>query len=287
MMYDSILVETDWLASHLNDPHVRVIDSTVLMQKDEQGNWRPSSGRSPYLAGHIPGAHFVDLFSELNDPKSNLGNALTEPEHFSRAMGALGIDEDTQVVIYATAVAWWATRLWWMLRVYGHQKVAILNGGMKKWQAEGRSLSTDSPAVEAREFTPRFRPELFADQAQVQEAIESGSSQVVNALSPQLFSGESSLGYARRGRIANSVNLSALSLIDPKTGCYLDEAALRLAIDEQLGNEATSTICYCGGGIAATLDAFALTLLGHENVAVYDASIEEWAANPDLPMETG
>lgn len=281
------LVETDWLAEHLDDPDIRVLDCTVEMRKQPDGLWRASSGRTAYEEAHIPNALFVDLLADLKDHQSPLNFMLPPAQQFAAAMGALGIGNDTRVVVYVSAVPWWATRLWWMLRAYGHDHVAVLNGGFQKWKAEDRPTTNTLAAFASTTFTPRFRPELVADKGRVLAALEDKSTCVVNALSPQLFSGESELGYARRGRIKGSVNLSALSLVDHTSGTYLSQAALRQAVRKSVGESSNGFVCYCGGGIAATMDAFVLTLLGYPSVAVYDGSLEEWAADTKLPMEVG
>ncbi len=280
------LVETDWLADHLDDPAVRVLDATLVMAKDTAGNWQPSSGRASYDAAHIPGAQFVDLLNELFDPAAETNYMLPSADDFAAKMSSLGISNDSRVVVYASAVPWWATRLWWMFRVFGHDDVAVLNGGFGRWKAEGRPTTTDVPVPAESGFQARYRADLVADKDAVKRALPGGPTQVVNALSRQLFTGESDLGYARPGRIANSLNLSALALVD-KEGCYLPEADLQAAVTASGIGASNDVICYCGGGIAATMDAFALALLGRENVSVYDASLHEWAADADLPMETG
>ncbi len=281
------MVDSEWLAEHLDDPDLRLIDATVIMTRQDSGAWVPGSGRDDYDREHIPGAQFIDLLSELHDKSSDLPYMLQSPEDFAADMGAKGIGSEHMVVVYVTAVPWWATRLWWMLKANGHDKVAVLDGGIQKWRDEGRPLTTDVPQLAPGTFTPGRRPEMIADRERVQTVRTDGGGTVINALSPQLHRGESNLGYARPGRIAGSLNLSALSLIDQDTGTYLPEAALRQAIADQLGDISGEAICYCGGGIAATMDALVLDLLGHENISVYDGSLSEWAADPALPMETG
>ncbi|MBT7665549.1 MAG: sulfurtransferase, partial [Rhodospirillaceae bacterium] len=215
------LVDTDWLEANLDDPNLRIVDATVAMTKTDTGGWKPSSGRGTYDEGHIPGAQFIDLLTELQDPDSDLNFMLPNPESFAQDMAAKGIGDDHMVVVYASAVPWWASRLWWMLRANGHDQVAVLDGGLTKWRHEARPINT-APADPARAvFTPRQRPELIADKDQVLAMLASGNGAVINALSPQLHSGESDLGYGRPGRIAGSVNLSSLALIDQDSGAYL------------------------------------------------------------------
>ena len=282
-----ILVGSDWLAEHLDAPELCIVDSSVVMTRQAAGQWMASSGRANYDAAHIPGARFVDLLVDLHDLDSPYRHMLPPADRFAAGVGALGISNDSFVVVYASAVPWWATRFWWMLRAFGHDRVAVLNGGLKKWQAEGRALETDPPAVVPATFVPHYRAERVADKAQVQAALDNASANVINALSPQLFTGESNLGYARPGRIAGSVNLSALALVDPETGLYLPAEQLREAVDLKLDAGRQEQICYCGGGIAATMDAFVLALVGHDRVAVYDGSLEEWSADETRAMETG
>ena len=281
------LVQTDWLAEHLDDPDIRIIDCTVEMQKQPDGRWRASSGRTAYEKAHIPNALFVDLLVDLKDHQSPLNFMLPPAPQFAAAMESLGINNDTRVVVYVSAVPWWATRMWWMLRAYGHDHVAVLNGGFQKWKFEDRPTTNTLPKFAGTAFTPRFRPELVADKGRVLSALDEKSTCVVNALSPQLFRGESDLGYARRGRIKGSVNLSALSLVDHASGTYLHPNMLREAVRKSVDENSDRFVCYCGGGIAATMDAFVLVLLGYPNVAVYDGSLEEWAADAELPMEVG
>ena len=281
------LVNSDWLEANLEDPQIRVVDASVIMTRTDAGAWAPSSGRETYDTGHIPGAQFVDLLTELQDPDSNFKFTLPNPEDFSQAMGEMGIGDDHMVVVYASAVPWWPTRFWWMLKANGHDNVAVLDGGLKKWRNENRPLATKEASPGKAVFTPRQRPELIADKSKVAAVLEKGGGTVVNALSPQLFRGESDLGYGRPGRIAGSVNLSALALINQDSGTYLAIDELRAAVAKSIGEIEGEAICYCGGGIAATMDALVLDLLGYDKVSVYDASLSEWAMDENLAMETG
>jgi thiosulfate/3-mercaptopyruvate sulfurtransferase len=281
------LVETDWLESNLGDPSLRVLDATIAMTRQPEGGWQAKSGREGFGKGHIPGAQFVDLMSELKDVASPYSYMLPTPEAFAAGVSRYGISNDTQVVVYAAAVPWWATRLWWMFRVFGHEKVAVLNGGLGKWQAEGRALSTETASYPPGNFTAAYQPALVADKAEVFEATQNGGACILNALSRQLFTGESDLGYARPGRIASSELLPALDHIDQETGAYRSDADLEAAASPLGRRKDERIISYCGGGIAATLNAFVLMKLGYRNVSVYDGSLDEWSADPAMPMETG
>jgi thiosulfate/3-mercaptopyruvate sulfurtransferase len=181
----------------------------------------------------------------------------------------------------------WAARVWWMLRAFGFENAAVLNGGWKKWTLEGRPVATDDGARPPRTFVARPRPELIADKKAVLAGVGDRATCLVNALSEEQHRGTGGVTYGRAGRIAGSTNVVARDLVDPKTHAYLPADALRAKFAAAGALDAGRVITYCGGGIAASSDAFVLALLGKDDVAVYDASLSEWAADPSLPMETG
>ncbi len=217
-------------------------------------------------------------------PRLSSTPLLPTAEVFGAAMGALGIDAGTRVVVYASAVPWWATRMWWMLRAFGHENMAVLDGGFAKWRADGHPVDAAMPVVTPTTFPVRLRRELVADKARVKAAVDGAGPVLVNAFSCQLFTGASDLGYARPDRITGSVLLSALSFADSADGTYIDDAGLRERMDGVFDPDSDDVICYCGGGIAATTDAFALALLGRDDVAVYDGLLQEWSADTGMPM---
>jgi thiosulfate/3-mercaptopyruvate sulfurtransferase len=181
----------------------------------------------------------------------------------------------------------WAARIWWMLRAFGFDNAAVLNGGFKKWTVEGRPVSTEAGTRPAKTFTPRPRPGLIADKAGVLAAIGETGSCVLNALSEEQHRGAGGTSYGRPGRIKGSVNVVARDLVDPATHAYLPADVLRAKFQAVGALDAKRVVTYCGGGIAASSDAFILTLLGRDDVAVYDASLSEWANDASLPMERG
>jgi thiosulfate/3-mercaptopyruvate sulfurtransferase len=282
------LVETDWLAAHLGDPGLRVLECTVfLLPADRPGTFRVESGRGKWAEGHIPGAGFVDLQEELSDRTSTLRFMMPPAAQFAESMGRAGVGDGIRVILYDRDVNMWAARVWWMLRAFGFDNAAVLNGGFKKWTVEGRPVATDAGTAPARTFTPRPRPGLMAHKAGVLAALGESGACVLNALSEEQHRGTGGTTYARPGRIAGSVNVTARDLVDPTTHAYLAPEVLRAKFQAAGALDAKRVVTYCGAGIAASSDAFVLTLLGRDDVAVYDASLSEWAADASLPMERG
>lgn len=287
--YPQYLVETDWLAEHLNDRDIRVLDCTAFALSDGTGGVHPGSGHVSWAKEHIPSAGHADLVNDLSDKNTSLMYMMPPVEQFAAAMSAYGVGAGTRAVLYDSTTGAWATRVWWMLRVFGFDDAFILNGGLYKWKLEGRPVSDSPSSYPPAIFHAKPRTGLIADKGEVLAALGQGSACVLNALSEEqhLGTGGVNYGHGRAGRIAGSVNIPANDLMDATTHAYLppDELAERFA---KVGvDSAERVIAYCGGGIAASNDAFILTLLGYENVAVYDASMSEWAPDHSLPMETG
>src|SRR5687768_14847459 len=282
------LVSTDWLAQHLDDPAVRVLECTVNLVADpaQLAGFRVDSGRTAWAAGHIPGAGFVDLPTELSDRTSSLRFMMPPAAQFAEAMSRHGVGDGVRVVLYDRAVNMWAARIWWMLRAFGFDDAAVLDGGFRKWTVEARPVATDDGARPARRFVTRPRPGVMADKAGVLAALGDDRSCVLNALTGDQHRGTGGTTYGRPGRIAGSANVPAWDLVDPKTHAYLPPDVLRAKFATSGALDARKVVTYCGAGIAASSDAFVLTLLGRDDVAVYDASLSEWAPDPSLPMET-
>ena len=281
------LVETEWLAQHVDDPGVRVLECTVYLQPKPEGGFLAESGRAKWAEGHIPGAGFADLTTELSDRTARLNYMMPPASQFAEAMGRLGVGDGVRVVLYDRAVNMWAARVWWMLRAFGFDDAAVLNGGWKKWTLEGRPVATDAGTRPARRFNAAERPSLIADKQAVLAGVSNRATCLVNALTPEQHAGTGGVAYGRPGRITGSTNVAARDLVDPKTHAYLPAETLRAKFDAVGALGTGRVITYCGGGIAASSDAFVLTLLGKDDVAVYDASLSEWAADPSLPMERG
>lgn len=276
------LVSAQWLAEHLDDPDLVVLDCTVMIEEREDGSFRPVSGKANHDAGHIPGAGFADLMGELSDSGSTLGFALPAPEEFASAMARLGVGEDTRVVLYDASGSAWAARVWWMLRWIGFDRAALLDGGLQAWTASGQPLSTKPASRQARSLAPKLRPGLIAQRDEVLAAIDDHSVHLIDALPADHYRGEEAM-YARPGHIPSATNVPMFALLD-ESGRFrpLDELASLFALEHD-----DRAITYCGGGIAASANAFVMTRLGFTDVAVYAASLQEWAADPSNPMETG
>lgn len=283
------IVETHWLETHLDDPTIRVLDCTTHLLFDDVppgAPYRVKSGREDFERGHIPGANYLDLQGELSTQDSPYYFTLPTAAHFSEAMARHGVGDNTQVVLYSCTHPMWATRVWWMLRAFGFDRAAVLNGGFGKWRAEQRAVSTSASLPRpGATFTARPRPELFTDKEEILASIGKPGICTVNALAPDIYRGTNDR-YGRLGRIPGSVNLPAANVFDAGSGTFksADElAGMFAAVCPQQKSE--RVIFYCGGGIAATLDAFLMMQLGYENLAVHDNSMSEWATDESLPME--
>jgi len=276
------LVTAEWLQEHLNDPDLVVLDATVLIESDGSGGFRPANGIENFAAGHIPTAGFADLMGDLSDAASPLGFAVPAPEQFAAAMGALGVGDDSRVVLYDANTSSWAARVWWMLRWIGFDNAALLDGGQDAWTSAGFSLSTTAKSRPAKTLTVNLRPELIVDENAVRAAIDDDTVDIIDALTAEHFRGDFSM-YGRPGHIPTALNVPVTSLVD-ESGRYKSLDELGTLFDTPRDKR---TITYCGGGIAASGDAFVMHRLGFKDVAVYTASLQEWAADPENPMVTG
>lgn len=279
------LVSTDRLAEELGADDLRVFDCTVFLRRSDDGPYRAEPGRADFEAGHIPGSGFLDQVAELSDPDSELRFTALDPDRLAAAFAARGVGDHTRVVLYDRAFNMWATRVWWLLRSIGVDHASVLDGGWKAWTAEDREQAT-GPGTQhpPADLTARPRTGLIVGRAEVEAATGDGDVCLVNALSPQVHDG-SDTSYGRAGHIPSSRNVYAVSLVDPDTHRYRPVDELRSTFDgADVGDG--RIITWCGGGIAATSDAFVLTaLLGRDDVGIYDGSLSEWVA-AGLPLET-
>lgn len=278
------LVSAQWLKEHINDPDLVVLDCTVVTVPDANDPRGLSnvSGCPEYELGHIPNAGYADLKTELCKRNGPIEFDLLSPEQFCAAMGKLGVGDDSRVVLYDANYTGWAARVWWMLRWVGFDNAAILDGGLTAWTSTGNELSLEPVNRAVNTLTSKPRPELIAGYDEVLAGIDDETVILIDTLPEVYYRGEMKI-YPRAGHITGAVNIDGLSLLDKK-GCLLtqDELAEMHGFDRS-----ARLITYCGGGIVASTDAFVLTRLGYNNVAVYMASLEEWTANLSNPMEIG
>jgi thiosulfate/3-mercaptopyruvate sulfurtransferase len=286
--FPEAIVSTEWLAANLHDPALRVFDCTTYLLY-ETGTGRPyrvGSGRADYEAAHIPGSAFLDLQGELSDTASRFNFTMPAPDDLAARFAAKGIGQGTRVVLYARKSLQWATRVWWMLRAIGFDDAAILDGGFDKWAAEGRPTEVAETRYPPATLTAQPRPGLFIGKDEVKAAIGDAGACTINALAPDLHRGENPR-YGRPGRIPGSVNVPAAALLDPAALTIRPPEAVAASFAAVGADPSKRILLYCGGGIAATLDAFLLHQLGYRDIAVYDASMSEWAKDESLPIEQG
>jgi thiosulfate/3-mercaptopyruvate sulfurtransferase len=276
------LVSTEWLAAHLDDPNVRIVDSSFKLP-----GVTPTA-REDYQRGHIPGAVFFDI-DDIAKPGTSLPHMIPPADLFAARMAALGIGDDDKVVVYDSAGLSSAGRAWWMLRLFGHHDVALLDGGLPKWKAEGRPLATAIPTPPQHRFTAHFDPALVRDKAAMLANLGARREQVVDARAAGRFDGTSAETRPglRSGHIPGSRNLPYDQVTDPKTRqmCSAEDLATLfrdagIVLDRPI-------VASCGSGVTACALAFALYLIGHPRASVYDGSWSEWGLPGDTPVETG
>jgi thiosulfate/3-mercaptopyruvate sulfurtransferase len=276
------LVGTDWLAAHLADPHVRVLDSSFKLPRITP------TAREDYDRGHIPGAVFFDI-DDICEPGTSLPHMIPSAELFAQKVGALGIDNDTRVIVCDGAGLSSAGRAWWMLRLFGHHDVALLDGGLPKWKAEGRPLDTAIPSPQPRVFTARFDPTLVRGKAALIANLAARREQVVDARAAGRYDGtapEARPGL-RSGHIPGSHSLPYEQVTDPATRQLKSAEELTRLFREAGVALDRPIVTSCGSGVTACALAFALHLIGHQGAAVYDGSWSEWGLPGDTPIETG
>ena len=275
------LVSTDWLAGHLKDPDLRVIDASWYIPGGDR------DAKAEYDAAHIPGARFFDI-DEIADQRSDMAHMAPPPEKFMSRMRAMGVGDGHQVVVYDGAGMLSAPRVWWTFRLMGHRDVAVLDGGFPKWQAEGRATEDMPPVVKDRHLTARFQNQLVRDVTQVSRASKLGNPQIVDARAAARFRGDAPEPREglRAGHIPGARNVPFDTLLNADKTMKSPEETR--AIFEAAGVDLRQPIITsCGSGITAAVLALALERMGHDSWSLYDGSWAEWGMSPMVPVVTG
>ncbi len=282
------IVTTRWLADHLPDPDLRIFDCTYYLHYEVGTGrpYRPESGEADYRSGHIPGSAFLDLQRDFSDNDAPTKFMRLSPQATADAFARHGLGPGNRAILYTRNGVNWATRFWWMLRWIGFDNAAVLDGGMDKWLAEDRPTATGNETYAAAQLTASERPGLWAGKSDMLGGIGNAATCSLNALTPDLHSGDNDR-YGRPGRIPGSTNVPGSALLLPETKAFRPAPDVAATFAEAGATPDKRILNYCGGGIAATVDAFLQHQLGFPNIAVYDASMSEWAQDESLPIETG
>lgn len=283
------LVSTDWLEEHMLEPTVRVVDIRGYVKTVDAGTGDGKQlstyvgARDEYDTAHIPGAVFVDWTADITDPNDPVPAQIASPGRFAAAMEAIGIGDESDVVVVDHTGGHFATRLWWALNFYGHDAVAILDGGMTKWLAEGFPVTDEAPEIPEEHFTANANTAARYLVDDVANAISDPGVTLVDARDPNQYSGEVYRG-SRRGHIPGAINLNAKTLFTSE-GTWKSDDELRAVVADAGITGDEKVVAYCNGGVTATAVLFALDRIGHGNTANYDGSWNEWGERLDLPVE--
>lgn len=275
------LVSTDWLAKHLRDPDLRVLDASWYLPAQNR------DAKAEYAAAHIPGARFFDI-DEISDQRSSLPHMAPPPEKFISRLRAMGVGDGHQVVIYDGAGIFSAARVWWTFRLMGKIDVAVLDGGFPKWQAEGREIEDMPPVIRDRHMTVSRQNQLVKDVTQVAHAAKLGEAEILDARAAARFRGEAPEPRAglRSGHIPGSKNIPFGEVLNPD-GTMKSPAALKQVFEAAGVDLKKPAITSCGSGVTAAILSLALERIGHRNHALYDGSWAEWGMYDDLRVATG
>lgn len=285
--FPNAIVNCEWLAEKINNENIRTYDCTTYLHYRDNDPSLPyvvESGREQYEKSHIPNSSYIDLQSDLSDKDSPYRFTMPDLEILSESFKKIGIGENFHIILYSRNGTQWSARIWWMLRSVGVDNVSILDGGFNEWVRLGLPTSDKILTFPESNFNFKPRDDIFIGKEPVIKALEDKNTKILNSLTEDIHKGQNPR-YGRPGRIPNSLNIPFHKLLDPETGKFLGaEELLDIFEQNKIGYE-NKIINYCGGGIAASLEAFVLYQLGYKNLKIYDNSLSEWAIDENLPME--
>ena len=277
------LISSEELQKIIGNDNVKVFDTSVLLHQVD-GAHKAESGIEAYLEEHIQGAGFIDLINDWSDTDSALNHTLPPLDALCKAIGDSGISQDDEVILYSSGHLMWATRAWWCLHYAGHTNIKVLNGNIRAWQKAGLPCESGRNVFAKTEFSGSPKSAVFTNT----QGVEAGLAQntcTINALTTPLYEGTGDFFYKRRGHIPGSLSLPFSDVLDNEF--FIEPETLAATLERQGMLSAENVIVYCGGGIAATLNAFACQLLGQDKVSVYDGSMSEWVLSEDRTLTLG
>ncbi len=279
-----ILVDCNWLEKNLTLPNLRIFDCTVWLKPQHNKIYKIFSGKPDYDKEHIPNSDFLDVL-ELSNKYSEYDFMMPDLQVFSNYMSLKGVGPHTHVILYSRGNIQWATRVWWMLKSVNFLNVSILNGGFDRWKLENKKVTKLPVKYPENNFKGKNQPGFFCEKEEIIKNIDNNQVLIINALRKTLHLGIENINYGRPGHIKNSINIPSADMINKNTYLYKSIKELKKIFNKYNLFNKDKVITYCGGGIAATNIAFAITIAGFNDITVYDASLNEWAKDKRLPLE--